>query len=173
GGYGGGVTATHWITSNFGLQASIEIESFGFNPTSSTLAHLINPASGTPIIPITMGAIYDITGGRNWINPQVFADFGPAVSLYGQSVPVYFDAGAGITTPLAKLSDTLAGIDLFANIRVAYLDQTSGALSGNLGSTQAITVRRCSTCPSSLAPPSSSRSTLSREGRDPAPLSFL
>ncbi len=130
GGYGGGVTATHWITSNLGLQASIEIESFGFGPSSSATGNALNTASGTPIIPITLGAIYDITGGKNWINPQVFADFGPAVSLYGQSVPVYFDAGAGITTPLAKLSDTLAGIDLFANIRMAYLDQTSGALSG-------------------------------------------
>ncbi len=30
GGYGGGVTATHWITPHFGLTASIEIESFGF-----------------------------------------------------------------------------------------------------------------------------------------------
>ena len=133
-GYGGGVTATHWITSNFGLQASIEIESFGFNTklTGSTASYL-NSASGTPIIPITLGAIYDMTGGKNWINPQLFADFGPAVSLYGQSVPVYFDAGAGVTAPLAKLSDTLAGIDLFANVRLAYLDQISGALSGPYG----------------------------------------
>ena len=127
GGYGGGVTATHWITSNFALQASIEILSFGFGP--STQLDLNGVQAGTPIIPITLGAVYDFTGGKSWINPQIFGDAGPAVSLYGQSMPLYFDAGVGVTTPLAKLSDTLAGIDLFANIRVAYLDQMGGALS--------------------------------------------
>ena len=127
GGYGGGVTATHWITSNFALQASIEILSFGFGPSTQGLMN--GSQTGTPIIPITLGAVYDFTGGKSWINPQIFGDAGPAVSLYGQSMPLYFDAGVGVTTPLAKLSDTLAGIDLFANIRVAYLDQMGGALS--------------------------------------------
>ena len=127
GGYGGGVTATHWITSHFALTASIEIMSFGFGP--STQSALNGLQAGTPIIPITLGAVYDFTGGKNWINPQIFGDAGPAVSLYGQSMPLYFDLGAGITTPLAKISDTLTGINLFANIRVAYLDQIGGALS--------------------------------------------
>ncbi len=126
GGYGGGVTATHWLTANLGLTASIEIESFGFGPTSP----LQNAnQEGTPIIPITLGAVYDFTGGKAWVNPQIFGDFGPAVSLYGQSMPLYFDAGAGVVTPLAKISDALTGVDLFANIRVAYLDQIGGALS--------------------------------------------
>ena len=129
GGYGGGVTATHWITSNLALTASIEIESFGFGGGTAVSAALQGFQAGTPIIPITLGAVYDFTGGKNWINPQVFLDAGPAVSLYGQSMPLYFDAGMGVTTPLAKLSDTLAGIDLFANIRMAYLSNTGGALS--------------------------------------------
>ncbi|EQD41881.1 hypothetical protein B1B_14329, partial [mine drainage metagenome] len=41
----------------------------------------------------------------------------------------YADMGAGVVTPLAKISDTLAGIDIFANIRMAYLSNTGGALS--------------------------------------------
>ena len=127
GGYGGGVTATHWITSHLGLTASIEIESFGFGP--NTQKALNGLQSGTPIIPITLGAVYDFTEGKAWVNPQIFGDFGPAVSLYGQSMPLYFDAGAGVVTPLAKLSDSLTGVDLFANIRVAYLTQIGGALS--------------------------------------------
>ncbi len=137
GGYGGGVTATHWITSKFALQASIEILSFGFGPTTQSLMN--GSQTGTPIIPITLGAVYDFTGGKSWINPQVFGDAGPAVSLYGQSMPLYFDAGVGVTTPLAKLSDTLAGIDLFANIRVAYLDQMGGALSETYTSLSSLT----------------------------------
>ena len=134
GGYGGGVTATHWITSNLALTASIEIESFGFGGGTPVSGALQGYQAGTPIIPITLGAVYDFTGGKNWINPQVFLDAGPAVSLYGQSMPLYFDAGVGVTTPLAKLSDTLAGIDLFANIRMAYLSNTGGALSQVAGS---------------------------------------
>ncbi len=131
GGYGGGVTATHWITSNLGLTASIEIESFGFGSSSHALAQTtLNSQSGTPIIPITLGAVYDFTGGKGLVNPQVFGDFGPAVSLYGQSMPLYFDAGAGVVTPLAKISDTLSGIDIFANIRVAYLSNVGGAIGG-------------------------------------------
>ncbi len=44
-------------------------------------------------------------------------------------MPLYADMGAGVVTPLAKISDTLAGIDIFANIRMAYLSNTGGALS--------------------------------------------
>ena len=132
GGYGGGVTATHWITPHFGLTASIEIESFGFGP--STTKTLNGLQAGTPIIPITLGGVYDFTGGKSWVNPQIFLDAGPAVSLYGQSMPLYADMGAGIVTPLAKISDTLAGIDIFANIRMAYLSNTAGALSEAYGS---------------------------------------
>ena len=132
GGYGGGVTVTHWVTSKFALTASIEIESFGLNPvnnyaTSQSLGQYNQ--SGTPVIPITLGGVYDFTGGKSLVNPQIFLDGGPAVTLNGETMPLYFDAGAGVTAPLAKLSDTLAGIDLFANIRVAYLDQMGGALS--------------------------------------------
>ena len=129
GGYGGGVTATHWITPHFGLTASIEIESFGFGG-GTTVSHALQGfQAGTPIIPITLGGVYDFTGGKAWVNPQLFGDAGPAVSLYGQSMPLYADMGAGVVTPLAKISDTLAGIDIFANIRVAYLSNTGGALS--------------------------------------------
>ena len=136
GGYGGGVTATHWITPHFGLTASIEIESFGFAPHSGAIATVLNSQSGTPIIPITLGGVYDFTGGKSWVNPQVFLDAGPAVSLYGQSMPLYADMGAGVVTPLAKISDTLAGIDIFANIRMAYLSNVGGAIGqgGGLGS---------------------------------------
>jgi hypothetical protein len=133
GGYGGGVTATHWITPHFGLTASIEIESFGFGggmaggkPVNGVLQ---GDQAGTPIIPITLGGVYDFTGGKCWANPQIFGDAGPAVSLYGQSMPLYADLGVGVVTPLAKISDTLAGIDIFANIRMAYLSNVGGALS--------------------------------------------
>ena len=129
GGYGGGVTATHWITPHFGLTASIEIESFGFGGGTKTSGVLQGVQAGTPIIPITLGGVYDFTGGKSWVNPQIFLDAGPAVSLYGQSMPLYADMGAGVVTPLAKISDTLAGIDIFANIRMAYLSNTGGALS--------------------------------------------
>ena len=128
------MTATHWITSNFALTASIEIESFGFGGGTAVSSALQGYQAGTPIIPITLGGVYDFTGGKNWINPQVFLDAGPAVSLYGQSMPLYADFGVGAVTPLAKLSDTLSGIDLFANIRMAYLSNTGGALGQVAGS---------------------------------------
>ncbi len=129
GGYGGGVTATHWITSHLALTASIEIESFGLGQINNYLS--INAAgyphqAGTPVIPITLGGVYDFTGGAAWVNPQIFADGGPAVTLNGESMPLYADLGVGVVTPLAKLSDTLSGIDLFANIRWAYLSNISG-----------------------------------------------
>ena len=129
GGYGGGVTATHWITSHLGITASIEIESFGFGGGTGGSRALQGLQAGTPIIPITLGGVYDFTGGKALVNPQIFLDAGPAVSLYGQSMPLYFDLGAGVVTPLAKISDTLSGIDLFANIRMAYLSNTGGVLS--------------------------------------------
>jgi len=143
GGYGGGVTATHWITSHLGLTASIEIESFGVigaagnNTLSAGSKAGLNvngglaDNSGAPIIPITLGGVYDFTGGAAWVNPQAFFDFGPAVSLYGQSMPLYVDFGVGVVTPLAKISDTLTGVDLFANIRGAYLSNIGGALDSN------------------------------------------
>ncbi len=129
-GYGGGVTVIHWITPNFGLQASIEIESFGLTQLNRT-ANAVGlngrgNSAGTPVIPITLGGIYDVTGGKNWVNPQLFLDGGPAVTLNGGSMPLYADLGVGVTTPLAKLSDALAGIDLFANIRIAYLSNMGG-----------------------------------------------
>ena len=130
GGYGGGVTATHWITSKFALQASIEIESFGLTQLNRT-ANAVGlngrqNSAGTPVIPITLGGLYDFTGGKSWVNPQVFLDGGPAVTLNGGSMPLYADVGVGVTTPLAKLSDALAGINLFANIRMAYLSNMGG-----------------------------------------------
>ena len=129
GGYGGGVTATHWITPSFGLTASIEIESFGLGPLNNKVTSLglgQYNQSGTPVIPITLGGVYDVTGGKALINPQIFIDGGPAVTLNGETMPLYFDAGAGVTTPLAKISDALAGIDIFANIRIAYLSNMGG-----------------------------------------------
>ena len=130
GGYGGGVTATHWVTSKFALQASIEIESFGLGALNSAAAGALKTTqysqAGTPVIPITLGGLYDFTGGKNWVNPQVFLDGGPAVTLNGETMPLYADIGVGVTTPLAKLSDALAGIDLFANIRMAYLSNMGG-----------------------------------------------
>ena len=128
GGYGGGVTATHWITSKFALQASIEIESFGLANTNRVVSSLGSSSNqaGTPVIPITLGGLYDFTGGKSWVNPQIFLDGGPAVTLNGETMPLYADIGVGVTTPLAKLSDALAGIDLFANIRMAYLSNMGG-----------------------------------------------
>nr|EES53619.1 MAG: protein of unknown function [Leptospirillum ferrodiazotrophum] len=138
GGYGGGVTATHWITSKFALQASIEIESFGLTWLNNTVYPGPNNSAGTPVIPITLGGLYDFTGGKAWVNPQVFLDGGPAVTLNGGSMPLYADIGVGVTTPLARLSDTLAGINLFANIRMAYLSNMGGladtAVAADLGS---------------------------------------
>ena len=134
GGYGGGVTATHWITSKFALQASIEIESFGLGAINQVAqSNNIADQAGTPVIPITLGALYDFTGGKSWVNPQFFGDAGPAVTLNGESMPLYVDLGVGVTTPLAKLSDALAGIDLFANIRWAYLSNISGLANTAVG----------------------------------------
>ena len=132
GGYGGGVTATHWITSQLGLTASIEIESFGLGQLNNAVKTLPDQA-GTPVIPITLGAVYDFTGGKAWVNPQVFGDFGPAVTLNGETMPLYADAGVGVVTPLAKISDTLAGVDLFANIRWAYLSNIGGLADTAVG----------------------------------------
>ncbi|MGC8530353.1 MAG: hypothetical protein ACP5OP_09235, partial [Leptospirillia bacterium] len=88
--------------------------------------HANTSQAGTPVIPITLGGLYDFTGGKSWVNPQIFLDGGPAVTLDGTTMPLYADLGVGVTTPLAKLSDTLAGIDLFANIRIAYLSNMGG-----------------------------------------------
>ncbi len=140
GGYGGGVTATHWITSKFALTASIEIESFGLGSINQLAKTLGQPdQAGTPVIPITLGAVYDFFGGSSWVNPQIFGDAGPAVSLNGESMPLYADLGVGVVTPLAKLSDTLAGIDLFANIRWAYLSNISGLADTAVGAIGAAT----------------------------------
>ena len=127
GGYGGGVTATHWITSHIALTASIEIESFGLGSLNN-LGSIVGASNqaGTPVIPITLGGLYDFTAGKAWVNPQVFIDGGPAVTLNGETMPLYADIGVGVSTPLAKISDTLAGIDLFANIRLAYLSNMGG-----------------------------------------------
>ncbi len=134
GGYGGGVTATHWITSHLGITASIEIESFGLGQLNNTVKPVgIPDQAGTPVIPITLGAVYDFTGGKAWVNPQVFGDFGPAVTLNGETMPLYADAGVGVVTPLAKISDTLAGVDLFANIRWAYLSNIGGLADTAVG----------------------------------------
>ena len=127
GGYGGGVTMTHWITPNLGLTGNIEIESFGLGALNQVAKGAGLPdQAGTPVIPITLGAVYDLTEGKARVNPQVFGDFGPAVSLNGESMPLYVDAGVGVVTPLAKISDTLSGLNLFANIRWAYLSNIGG-----------------------------------------------
>ena len=144
GGYGGGVTATHWITSKFALQASIEVESFGLGAVNrvgnyvTSLGIPVNDQAGTPVIPITLGALYDFTGGKNWVNPQMFVDAGPAVTLNGESMPLYADGGVGVTTPLGKLADALAGINLFANIRWAYLSNISGLADTAVGAIGAV-----------------------------------
>lgn len=127
GGYGGGVTLTRWITSHVAVTGSIEIYSFGLGEINNVLSSLGLPhQAGTPVIPITLGGVYDFTGGKRWVNPQVFGDFGPAVTLNGESMPLYVDLGVGIVTPLAKFSDALSGIDLFANARWAYFSNISG-----------------------------------------------
>jgi len=134
GGYGGGVTMTHWITSKFAVQGGVEIESFGLGAINQVAKIAgVGDQAGTPVIPITLGVLYDFTGGHDWVNPQVFGDAGPAVTLNGESMPLYVDAGFGVTTPLAKISDTLAGINLFANIRWAYLSNISGLANTAVG----------------------------------------
>ena len=139
-GTGGGVTATHWITSHLGITASIEIESFGLGQLNNAVKPLGAPdQAGTPVIPITLGGVYDFTGGKAWVNPQVFGDFGPAVSLNGETMPLYADAGVGVVTPLAKISDTLAGVDLFANIRWAYLSNIGGLADTAVGADKPVT----------------------------------
>ncbi len=126
GGYGGGVTVTRWITAHSGLNMNIEILSFGLGKLNNVASPSLPAQAGTPIIPITLGYVYDVTGGQSWINPQVFADGGLAVTLNGESAPLVADMGVGVTTPLAKLSDALAGINLFANIRWAYVSNIGG-----------------------------------------------
>ncbi|MHB8423232.1 MAG: hypothetical protein ACYC9S_03435 [Leptospirales bacterium] len=136
GGYGGGVTVTRWITSHSGLNMNIEILSFGLGNLNNAVPGIkpsISNQAGTPIIPITLGYVYDVTGGKSWINPQFFADGGLAVTLNGESAPLVFDAGFGVVAPLAKLSDALAGIDLFANIRWAYISNIGGLAGTAVG----------------------------------------
>ena len=136
GGYGGGVTVTHWITSHLGLQANIEILSFGLGNLNETLSQSfpqVSHQAGTPIIPITLGGIYDFTGGKAWFNPAVFADFGPAVSLNGETMPLTVGAGVQVTTPLAKLSDALAGIDLFVADSWQYISNIGGLADTAVG----------------------------------------
>jgi hypothetical protein len=133
GGYGGGVTVTRWITSHSGINMNVEILSFGLGALNNALGANIARQAGTPIIPITLGYVYDVTGGKNWINPQVFGDAGLAVTLNGETAPLVLDAGIGVTTPLAKLSDALSGIDLFANVRWAYISNIDGLAATAVG----------------------------------------
>lgn len=136
GGYGGGVTVTRWITAHSGLNMNVEIMSFGLGNANNFLsanAPGIAHQAGTPIIPITLGYVYDFTGGNSWINPQIFGDGGLAVTLNGESVPLIFDAGVGVVTPLAKLSDALEGIDLFANVRWSYISNIGGLADTAVG----------------------------------------
>ncbi|MHB1285909.1 MAG: hypothetical protein ACYCYP_04985 [Leptospirales bacterium] len=136
GGYGGGVTVTRWITAHSGLNMNIEIMSFGLGNANNYLsanAPGISHQAGTPIIPITLGYVYDFTGGKSWINPQIFGDGGLAVTLNGESVPLIVDAGVGVVTPLAKLSDSLEGIDLFANVRWSYISNIGGLADTAVG----------------------------------------
>ena len=140
GGYGGGVTVTRWITSHSGLNMNIEILSFGLGQLNNTVRPLGVPdQAGTPIIPITLGYVYDFTGGKSWINPQIFADGGLAVTLNGESAPLVADAGVGVVAPLEKFSDALSGIDLFANVRWAYVSNIGGladtAVGADVGAT--------------------------------------
>ncbi|MHB8423233.1 MAG: hypothetical protein ACYC9S_03440 [Leptospirales bacterium] len=140
GGYGGGVTVTRWITAHSGLNMNIEILSFGLGQLNNAVKPLGVPdQAGTPIIPITLGYVYDVTGGKSWINPQFFADGGLAVTLNGESAPLVFDAGFGVVAPLAKLSDALAGIDLFANVRWAYVSNIGGLVDTAVGADKATT----------------------------------
>jgi len=134
GGYGGGVTVTRWITANSGLNMNVEILSFGLgNLNNVAKGANIPDQAGTPIIPITLGYVYDVTGGKSWLNPQVFADGGLAVTLNGETAPLVADAGVGVVAPLAKLADALAGIDLFANIRWAYISNIGGLADTAVG----------------------------------------
>lgn len=73
---------------------NIEILSFGLGQLNNTVKPLGVPEqAGTPIIPITLGYVYDVLGGKSWINPQFFVDTGIAVTLNGESVPLVADAG--------------------------------------------------------------------------------
>ena len=136
GGYGGGVTVTRWITAHSGLNMNIEILSFGLGNANNFLsanAPDISHQSGTPIIPITLGYVYDFMGGKSWINPQIFADGGLAVTLNGETLPLVMDAGVGVVAPLEKFSDALSGIDLFANVRWAYISNIGGLADTAVG----------------------------------------
>jgi len=133
GGYGGGVTVTRWITANSGLNMNVEILSFGLGNLNNAVGARVPDQAGTPIIPITLGYVYDVTGGKSWLNPQVFADGGLAVTLNGETAPLVADAGVGVVAPLAKLADALAGIDLFANIRWAYISNIGGLADTAVG----------------------------------------
>ena len=136
GGYGGGVTVTRWLTSHSGLNMNIEILSFGLGNANNFLSAkvpAISHQAGTPIIPITLGYVYDFMGGKSWINPQVFADGGLAVTLNGETLPLVVDAGVGVVAPLEKFSDALSGIDLFANVRWAYISNIGGLADTAVG----------------------------------------
>jgi hypothetical protein len=136
GGYGGGVTVTRWLTSHSGLNMNIEILSFGLGNANNFLsakAPAISHQAGTPIIPITLGYVYDFMGGKSWINPQIFADGGLAVTLNGETTPLVADAGVGVVAPLEKFSDALSGIDLFANVRWAYISNIGGLADTAVG----------------------------------------
>lgn len=136
GGYGGGVTVTRWITAHSGLNMNIEILSFGLGNLNNAVPGInprISNQAGTPIIPITLGYVYDVSGGKSWINPQFFVDAGIAVTLNGESAPLVADAGFGVVAPLAKLSDALAGIDLFASVRWAYISNIGGLAGTAVG----------------------------------------
>lgn len=136
GGYGGGVTVTRWITAHSGLNMNVEIMSFGLgnaNNFLSTNAPSVSHQAGTPIIPITLGYVYDLMGGKSWLNPQIFADGGLAVSLNGETVPLVADAGVGVVAPLGKLSEAFSGIDLFANVRWAYISNIGGLADTAVG----------------------------------------
>ena len=134
GGYGGGVTVTRWITANSGLNMNVEILSFGLGQLNNTARTLGVPdQAGTPIIPITLGYVYDFMGGRSWINPQIFADGGLAVTLNGETLPLVADAGVGVVAPLGKFTDALSGINLFANIRWAFISNIGGLADTAVG----------------------------------------
>jgi hypothetical protein len=136
GGYGGGVTVTRWITAHSGLTMNVEILSFGLgnaNNFVSTNVPNVSHQAGTPIIPITLGYVYDFMGGKSWLNPQIFADGGLAVSLNGETMPLVADAGVGVVAPLGNLSESLSGIDLFANIRWAYISNIGGLADTAVG----------------------------------------
>ena len=118
------------------LQANIEILSFGLGNLNNYLSQnlpIVQHQAGTPIIPITLGGIYDFTGGRAWFNPAVFADFGPAVSLNGETMPLTAGVGIQVTTPLGKLSDALSGVDLFVADSWQYISNISGLADTAVG----------------------------------------